>query len=268
MTHLRPVPDPTLPSPASREPSPSAASRIKADEEWQRLARNRRGKAALATWAAISPNLGRHQTLDQVVDAMRRLDRLESNRYWTELLALARAGDHLAPRVMLQTVVPALEAEVSRWHRVFTDRHVGGTRAEVEQLVYAAAVQAIKQLERRDLVSWPVLDIVRATRRLVTSSIRADERWTQRTVSIEDSATPDIPAPTDQHPSDGLREALSELVEAGRLSPDNASLIWRTRSGLQTFDDLALELNTSADTLRRRRHRSEQALHGALADAA
>ena len=200
---------------------------------------------------------------------MRYLDREASNEYWAELLILARAGDQLARRVMLQAVVPALEAETTRWHRVFTNHLVSPTRDEIEQLVYAAAIQALCQLESRERVTWPVLDVLRAIRRLVGASVRSDERWAQSTVSIDQTESVDIPAaPVDTDPSDGLRRVLDDLVDAGRVSAENASLVWHTRSGNRTFEDLADEYGTSPDTLRRRRHRAEQALHGALAHAA
>ncbi len=244
-------------------------SRIRADGEWDRIARERRGSAALSRWAVTSPNLATHRNLKQVLAAMRYLDREASNEYWAELLILARAGDQLARRVMLQAVVPALEAETTRWHRVFTNYLVSPTRDEVEQLVYAAAIQALSQLECRERVTWPVLDVLRAVRRLVGVSVRCEERWAQSTVSIDQVESVDIAAaPVDADPSDGLREVLLELVDAGRVSAENASLVWRTRSGSRTFDDLAHEYGTSPDTLRRRRHRTEQALFGALAHAA
>jgi len=244
-------------------------SHIGADGEWDRIAGGRRGTTALARWAPSSPTLSTHRTLDEVIDAMRHLDREASNEYWAELLALARHGDQLARRVMLQAVVPALEAEITRWCRVFTDHWLGPTRDEIEQLVYAAAVQALKQLEARQRVSWPVLDLLRATRRMVAVSVRADERWAQSTVSIDHPESVDLPAaPVDSNPADGLRHVLHQLVDAGRVSAENASLVWQTRSGFKTFEDLAQEYGTSPDTLRRRRHRAEQALHGALAHAA
>ncbi len=244
-------------------------SQIHADGEWDRIARERRGSAALSRWAATSPNLAAHRNLNQVLTAMRHLGREASNEYWAELLILGRAGDQLARRVMLQAVVPALEAETTRWHRVFTNHLVSPTRDEVEQLVYAAAIQALSQLESRERVTWPVLDVLRGVRRLVGASVRSDERWAQSTVSIDQAESVDIAAaPVDTSPSDGLREVLLELVDAGRVSAENASLVWHTRSGSRTFEDLAEEYGTSPDTLRRRRHRAERALHGALAHAA
>lgn len=244
-------------------------SHIHADEEWDQIVRGRRGSAILSRWAESSPRLADHRNLSDVVTAMRHLDREVSNAYWSELLVLARTGDQLARRVMLQAVVPALEAETSRWHRVFANQLVSPTRDEIEQLVYAGAIQAIYRLESRERVTWPVLDVLRATRSFVTLSMRSDERWAQLTVSIDQTKSAEIPAaPTDANPSDGLREVLQELVGAGRVSAANASLVWRTRSGSRTFEDLADEYGATPGTLRRRRHRAEQALHGALADAA
>ncbi len=244
-------------------------SHIHADEEWDQIVRGRRGSAILSRWADNSPRLADHRNLSDVVTAMRHLDREASNVYWSELLVLARTGDQLARRVMLQAVVPALEAETTRWHRVFGNQLVSPTRDEIEQLVYAGAIQAIYRLESRTQVTWPVLDVLRATRSFVTRSMRSDERWAQLTVSIDQTESAEIPAaPTDANPSDGLREVLQELVGAGRVSAANASLVWRTRSGGRTFEDLADEYGATPGTLRRRRHRAEQALHGALADAA
>ncbi len=244
-------------------------SHIHADGEWDQIVRGRRGSAALSRWAETSPHLGSRRSLNDVLMAVRHLDREASNEYWSELLILARTGDQLARRVMLQAVVPALEAETTRWHRVFANHLVSPTRDEIEQLVYAGAIQAIYRLESRERVTWPVLDVLRATRGSVTSSMRSDERWAQSTISIDQTESAEIPAaPAETNPADGLRQVLHELVDAGRVSAENASLVWRTRSGNRTFEDLADEYGATPSTLRRRRHRAEQALHGALAHAA
>jgi len=244
-------------------------SHIHADDEWDQIARGRRGSTALARWAKTSPHLGGHRSLNDVLMAVRHLDREASNEYWSELLMLARSGDQLARRVMLQAVVPALEAETTRWHRVFANHLVSPTRDEIEQLVYAGAIQAIYRLESRERVTWPVLDVLRATRGFVTSSMRSDERWAQVTVSIDQTESAEIPAaPVETNPADGLRQVLHELVDAGRVSAENASLVWHTRSGSRTFEDLADDYGATPGTLRRRRHRAEQALRGALAHAA
>lgn len=170
---------------------------------------------------------------------------------------------------MLQAVVPALVAETTRWYDVFANHFISPTRGEIEQLVYAGAIDAIHRLESRERVTWPVLDVLRATRSFVTSAMRSDERWAQSTVSIDQTESTEIPAePVETNPADGLRQALHQLVDAGCVSVENASLVWNTRSGNRTFEDLADEYGATPDTLRRRRHRAEQALHGALAHAA
>lgn len=251
------------------EPSHGSNCSSRAETDWAQIVRSRRASMTLALWGQSSPNLGRHRSLDDVVVAMRGLDRSRSNPYWDELLAIARTGDQLARRVMLQVVVPGLEAETTRWHHVFTGTGPTHSRSELQQVVYASAVQAIHHLESTRRVSWPVLDVLRATRRLVRRQVRSDERWAAATISVEDPDCPDLPASTAEvDPFDGLDQVLRELVEAGRVSPENASLVWQTRSGRQTFEDLAVVSGVSADSLRRRRHRTEQALLGAFAHAA
>lgn len=267
------------------DPLIESRSRIRADRDWQRFATSRRGAAALDQWRSTCPHLGRHQSLDEVVLAMRGESREMSNHYWAELLHLARQGVDLARRVMIQVLVPFLERETTRWDQIFTNARHRQTRAEIEQLVYFAVVQSLQRLEARDTpISWPVLDVVRETRRIVTGAIRTDERWSELTLSLDDQASAHSTDDDSDHntqavtlvlededqvpPAEGLHSVLAELVRAGRISESNASLVWQTRCGIRSFDELAQERCTTADTLRRRRHRAEQSLFGAMADAA
>lgn len=216
---------------------------------------------------------------------MRRESREESNHYWAELLDLARQGVDLARRVMLQVLVPFLERETTRWDQIFTGNRRRQSRAEIEQLVYFAVLQSLRRLEARNApIAWPVLDVVRETRRIVTAAIRTDERWSELTLSLDDqdsACSTDFSSAHDTSagrlvlqdydqvpPAEGLRSVLTELVRAGRISESNASLVWQTRCGVRSFDELAEERSTTADTLRRRRHRAERSLYGAMADAA
>ncbi len=260
-------------------------SRIRADRDWQRFATSRRGATALDQWRSTCPHLGRHQSLDEIVVAMRSETRERSNYYWAELLNLARQGVDLARRVMLQVLVPFLERETTRWEQIFTSGRHRQSRAEIEQLVYFAVLQSLQRLEARNMpVAWPVLDVVRETRRIVTASVRNDERWSELTLSLDDRETahsadhgspresavgPLVLEDEDQiPPAEGLHRVLTELVRAGRISESNASLVWQTRCGMRSFDELAQERCTTADTLRRRRHRAEMSLYGVMADAA
>lgn len=261
-------------------PAVETRSQIRADRDWFRFAASRRGTATLLSWAARCPHLGAHSCLDDVVIAMRSEPRERSNRYWCELLGLGRDGDEVARRLMLQVVVPFLERETTRWHTVFVQAHQSRTRAEVEQFVYVAAVQALRHLESREGVAWPVLDVVRMTRASVKATVRADERWNEATTTFDDNADPEtlhgvvgdgplVVGEDDQvRPAAELGRVLNELVASGRVTASTAALVWQTRCGLASFDELAGELATPAATLRRRRHRAEEALQGAMADAA
>lgn len=212
--------------------------------------------------------------------AMQSEKREISNLYWNELLGLGRDGDEFARRVMLQAMVPFLERETTRWTSVFVQGDRSRTRVEVEQLVYVAAVQALRHLEQRNEVRWPVLDVIRATRAKVKAAVRDDERWHEATTSLDENADPEtwegrpvarqLALVDDDHTTSAeeLGQVLRELVEVGRVPASTAALVWQTRCGLRSFEELAGELSTTAGALRRRRHRAEQALRGVMADAA
>lgn len=230
-------------------------------------------------WRSQSLVLARHDSLNEVVEAMRELPRKDSNQYWAELLDLAHTGDDLARRVMLQVLVPFFERETSRWLTAATSGTA--TRAEIEQLVYSAGLQALAKLEQRSgPLEWPVLDVVRETRRVVKSMVRSDELWASTTVALtevtsradQDCDRRISPALLDRSPqqnaADGLGKVLVELVEAEKITQAAARLVWATRTGLCSFDEIAEAEGTTFDTLRRRRHRTEKAISGAFADAA
>ncbi len=278
-----------IPVPSQRPPSLCERRLM---SEWEELTRSPRGGRALRRWRLRSSLFDGLGSLQDTVNHIQSLDRDESNPFYWFLSEAHYLGDDLAGRLLLQLVLPGLRWEIARWERwqgrtgwKTTPARTGPSDPrlsdvslrgdELAQVVMAAGAQAIHELQRHHEPSWPILTIMRRTRRLILKAVREAERWAEVTATLDThNLSPTLrctdvgQAPESPDAAVRLAVTLGDLVQIGTISQENAALILRTRSGAATFDELAAQTGCSADTLRKRRQRAELSISGALAEAA
>lgn len=238
------------------------------DTEWLTLGSRLRSRRVLVHWATSDARFATVSSLAEVVDRVRDADKNESICWCQMLLRLVGEGDELARRTVLQAFLRSIAGELAWWRS--GDRHSlqGGREAvaaDLEEIVLAAAIQAIHQLGGRE-PRWPILDHRRLMHRLILQAIRRQEAWDKHatlTSEFNDCLVDDA--------SDvglELLYTLREVVALGRISAEAAQAVWQTRSGGITTQEMADRLGVTVDAFRRRRHRTEAVLAGAMRAAA
>jgi hypothetical protein len=223
-------------------PDPLLAS---LDLEWERLARSRAARQALAEWAADAPVLAGCDDLIAVERLLRVADAATAD---TILAAVARRapGDDLAARALLQFLQPGCRRLIGQLGREFPrsdDRSAA---------VLGAAYERIRTypIDRRPrfIALNVLLDTAKATRR----RLRADEGREGPDAAM--SHVESVPAAVE------LLELLRGAVDDGWVEHGDAALIARSRVGGEAIAVLAAERGCHPGALRRRRHRAEAAL--------
>lgn len=219
---------------------------------WPPLARSRRFRRSLAGWAVTEPCLA-------APDGVVLLDRAQGDAASDVLAALSRLaahGDDLAIRTAVQLLLPRLAHIVDEVARV----------ADRDELMAAAVATAIDQLvacRPHDATTAYVVRLYRNIRRQVVRSAH------RSITSAARRATPaDLEALTDTAGAVEFDAGMSRLVEDLKtrgLSHTTATTVVATRVGGWSIDEVAAALHVGSDTVRRRRHRGEQALAARLA---
>ncbi len=228
--------------------------RIQAD--WRLLVESRRFRTHLNRWGVEDPRLAFPHG-DDLVAAARRRD-TDDWRHRDQALSalLARVGsDALARRVALQVVLPGVVTLI--------DTVRGWDIEERASRVVAEAVEVLERCSGVEAGTAPNFRVFANTRRRVLRAAIRDrnEPVTPTGVAVESVAHAE---PGDGDPSLGAEAELRELVEwistEGGVRRDVAGEVVLTRSGGVDVDHLAEILGVSAQTLRRRRLRTEQRL--------
>lgn len=218
------------------------------DTEWDCIAHRLTHRQRVTAWTGTDTRLAGLDTPQAIVDVIKHGDRSIDVTRATLVLA---ASDPLARRILLQTLVPAMATAIRTLHR---DR----STIDLEATVIAAAVGAINKYagqERR----WPIHDLQRRLRRVALIACRAEERWAEHTITMENCHALNIePGPDSSERA--VRTVLDALADHAELTDSERDTMWHTITGTATIASTGLSASTN------RRHR--QHLRGRLADAA
>jgi len=230
------------------------------EAEWQALARSRRLRERLRSWAAEDPRLAFADGVELVAAAQRRNVSSWAERDQVLAALLERAPDDvLAKRVALQVVLPGLKALIDRirgWD--LEERAARVVTAAVEVLAWCAAQPA------RTSPSFRVY--VNTRRRVLRAAVRDRSEpvvFMDDLADVERTDDPREPSPGDQR----LDELIDWICTRGQVCKDAARLVVLTRAGAVSVKELAAVEGVHPQTLRQRRLRAERRVRQSMAVA-
>jgi DNA-directed RNA polymerase specialized sigma24 family protein len=222
---------------------------------------------AFPSWRRAEPALARFEGARQLLEALHRARRGESDAPLHALLRLA-ATDRLAGRVCLQAIVPALKAFSVR----IPHRH--DRREELWALLLASAWEAIcsyPQQRSRRVAANLVLQVLHETTR--------ELRRAELPLAGAPSHSRDVPAgnivlvpigearkheaPAAARPG-GVEGLVAAAVSAGVIGGFDGELVLLSRVDAIPLRVLAASLGLPYDRLRKRRQRAEARLRARL----
>jgi hypothetical protein len=230
------------------------------DAEWTRLRTHRRALAQARTWAGVAPDdplgavVAELDDLDVIVRATQR-SAADGDAILLRLVEIARTGDELAGRVLLQRLLPALIAGSMRYRGFHDD-------LDPVELVVPAAWEAIRRFDttrrRRQIAASLVSDAVFAAFRAPLRRMAATEevRSPQRFIDTIDTAPTHTPI-----------EVLADVVVAARRAGVPAAdldLICRLVQ-VESPGVVAAERHVTARTIRNHRDRAVRRIRDAIA---
>lgn len=219
------------------------------------LARSPVAAEHLCVWGDTEPALAGFTSMDALLAALRgRTDPAWRDGRMLALLRIART-DRAARRVALQVVRPALSC--------LAYRYLARWGAEdVRSEVVAAALERIASFptDRRltNLAGHIVQDVRHGLFKRLERQL-AFERSFQVPVDLT-SVEHELAAGPDRTAADQVATIVAEAVRLGRIKPRQAQLVVDSRLGGIPIEDIALEWNRPAQTVRRMRQRVERAL--------
>lgn len=230
------------------------------DSDWARLRTDRRALARARTWTGDGPDdplgavVAELDDLDVIVRATQR-GAPDGDAILLRLVEVARTGDELAGRVLLQRLLPALIARSMRYRGFHDD-------VDPVELVVPAAWEAIRSFDtarrRRQIAASLVSDAVFAAFRAPLRRMAATEeiRCPQRFVETIDTTPVQTPI-----------EVLADVVVAARCAGVPAADLELIRRLVQVESPnvIAAERQVTARTIRNHRDRAVRRVRDAVA---
>lgn len=227
-------------------------------DEWQYLAGSSRAAQALDAWASDSALRGFSNLEEVVAEIQRRGRPAESDRLLLALLRRA-AVDNLAAQTVLQALMPGLKSLMSAYQ-------LTGEPEEVATAVIEAAFERIRRYPCERRPARVAANLLHDTRQTLWRDGCRERRLRLATEPFSEEVAPSAACvPPGRSSTDELVHIVAEAVRLGRVRPCGARLILLTRVLDVAIDDLAEEMGTKANTLRKRRQRAEAALATAAA---
>lgn len=259
-----------------RHASASLAGRL--NREWAQLVAGPTAAAALSRWGRTCPPLSSLGTLDDVLSLLADADATARDAVLLALIQAAQAGDALAGRTVLQTMLGKavrVAGTVARRDDVRGDQEEALARA-VAALWQAIATYPVAQRPARVAANL-ALDTVAVAQRGHTGSSHFRRSYRELPVADVASVRPAVQHDADpdqlRGPADAqLLTVLSWAVRAGVLDLDDALLLVRVYSvdGHGRPADgraVAAQAGLSWPALRQRCRRLAQRLGAAAVDA-
>lgn len=230
------------------------------DLEWETLGASPPYRSALARWAEREPALaGPSSPAEVVAGCHSRADRVAANAVVGALLRLA--GDPLAARSVLQAILPGLAARgakgmfMARPSRLCPAAWDGFE--ELGQELVATAWERIADLAGTS-PAWPACVLVEGAWRRVRYRGETYRNQARATCSLDTARA--AQADVGCSPGESLAACLLDAVEAGRLRPAQAGVIYTTRVLGHSPASLVPRCGPDAQAVRARRSRAERAL--------
>jgi len=225
------------------------------EAEWRTLGLSDCAKAALERWSQVEPELAGFASPAAIVDrCQRRSDRSVSNVLLGALLRLA--DDPLARRTLLQALLPSLAARASKAARL-AGAFGSNTLAEWSQEMVVQTLGRIGDLAGTS-PDWPAIAIVETAWWRMEVMIAAEHRRQRNDVPLDGTADP--AAPPEQTPADQLVAELIRAVRSDRINRRAAGIIYTTRIGGHSFEEVAAWDGRGVAAVRKARFRAECAL--------
>lgn len=233
---------------------------VRLDTEWARLRTHRRSLARARTWAGdgsddpLGALVADLDDLDAIVRATQR-GAGDGDAILLRLVEVARTGDELAGRVLIQRLLPGLIARSLRYRGFYDD-------LDPIELVVPAAWEAIRSFDtarrRRQIAASLISDAVFAAFRAPLRRMAATEeiRSPQRFIETIDTAPAQTPI-----------EVLADVVVAARCAGVPAADLDLIRRLVQVESPnvIAAERQVTARTIRNHRDRAVRRVRTAIA---
>jgi hypothetical protein len=219
------------------------------DNEWRRLAVDRKAPQRLR---AACEAAGGAETLGELKQYVCQATPADADRVLLALVRRAADGEPLAARVLLQLLLPGVRRLARRWWTL-------GDRDERAAAAVAAVWSRVcaYPIERRP---------AKVAANILLDAERELRRAAQRSRLLADALPDELPAPARRETAAvELIQLLSQSVDEGVLSPDDARMIAAFRIAGTSLHELASRNGASYRTVKRRRAKAEQALIGAAA---
>jgi hypothetical protein len=214
------------------------------ERDWKSLARDREVAARLPE---VMGAAGGVRTLGEVQRFTESSPPAGADLVLVALVRRAVEGDQLAARALLQLLLPGVRRLAQTWWSL-------GDREERE----AAAVAAVWDR----IVSYPLArrpGKVAANILLdAAGMLRGQVRDTRMVVSLDEAGESTTEEPV--HPAEDLLEVLTDAVENGLITREDAHLVALTRIGGFAVTEIARARGVPPRTLQTHRHAAEAAL--------
>lgn len=214
------------------------------DHEWRTTPRNHEARRLLAAWAVDEPDLAGFACPRALVDHIRQPGHPEHSDRLLAALTRVAATDPDAARAVLQALIPGLR-------RIATSLRTLDESADIDAAVVAHAFERIRTYPFDTRPAHVAANIVRDTRKRV---LRAHTNPRHELLTDTREATTDLCA------GEELLRIVHQAVRDGRIGPEAAWLIIRTRVHGDTLDNLATTLGQTFEAVRKRRQRAEHQL--------
>jgi hypothetical protein len=225
------------------------------EQEWRTLGTSDLAITALERWCRVEPKLAGYASPAAIVDGcQRRNDPKASNAVLGALLRLA--DDSFARRTLLQALLPSIARRATRAARL-AGAFGSNTVAEWSQEMIVRTLERIDELAGTS-TEWPAVAIMESAWWRVEVAIGAEHRRQRNDVPLDASTDP--AAPPDRTPAEQLVGELVDAVRGDRIDRRAAGIIYTTRIGGHSFEEVAAWDGRGVAAVRKARFRAEAAL--------